>query len=100
MKKLKLRPEVQCYPLWVSRDGVDENIAPTQLRLSSDLVTELDIWSNQWDAIYDLAGDPRTPAFPTRLAERQFWIQADVLANRLQSELGPEWIIEAQIPSC
>lgn len=91
MRRLKLQPEIQCYPTWVYRDGGYENISPESLNVSDDLVAALHEWADRWDATYDLANDPANPHFSSPDIERQFWEDGHHLVTRLTEELYREW---------
>lgn len=91
--KLKLRPEIQCFPTWVARAGVYENVSPESLGVSATLAGALSDWAHRWDATYDLVNDPESPSFRSSAEERSFWEDGRKLADRLQAELAAEWTV-------
>ncbi|MGF6888538.1 hypothetical protein ABIA39_007753 [Nocardia sp. GAS34] len=93
MHRLKLQPEIQCYPTWVYRDGVYDNVSPASLNVSGDLAAALDEWADRWDATYDLVNDPANPHFSSPNTEQQFWADGRRLAIRLQEELNHDWTV-------
>ena len=93
MYRLKLQPEIQCYPTWVYRDGAYDNVDPASLNVSSDLTVALGEWADRWDATYDLVNDPANPHFSSPDVERQFWVDGRRLAVRLQDELNHDWTV-------
>ncbi|NQE86274.1 hypothetical protein [Nocardia terpenica] len=98
MNRLQLRPEIQCYPIWVFRDGMFNNVEPSSLGLSSDLANALERWADRWDATYDLVNDPGNPHFDTDADENRFWEDGRELADRLRAELGDGWGVELELP--
>ena len=97
--KLKLRPEIQCFPTWADRDGTYENVSPESLGVSGALAGALSSWAHRWDATYDLVSDPGNPGFGSSAEERRFWEDGKKLADRLQAELASEWTVNFESES-
>jgi hypothetical protein len=95
--KLLLRPEIECFPLWVEREGESENVDPASLPLSWELIQALDDWRTCWDATYEMA-DPVSAGFPSPALEQQFRQDGDTLATRLRTELGHDWTVDLRVP--
>lgn len=93
MPDLIIRPEIQCHPAWVYRNGMYDNVSPRSLGLSSALVRALGDWAARWDATYDLVNDPANPTFDSPAAEQHFWDEGRRLGERLRSELDDRWEI-------
>ena len=92
MHKLRLAAEYACFPLWWD-DGVQfGDLDSSELPISLQLQQALTDWSEQFDAIYDLA-DPATASFTSLAAERLFAEQGLVLVQQLQTELGCDYHI-------
>lgn len=94
---LLLCPEVDCYPVWVDRDGVKENVDPASLRLSAELIDALDDWRRRWDAGYDPA-DPLAAGFSSAESGQRFREDGEGLAARLRAELGRDWAVALSVP--
>jgi hypothetical protein len=97
MPHLLLRPEIQCYPLWVEKGGIDENTDPSSLPLSAGLVEALEDWAARWDATYD-PDDPLNSGFASPEEERRFREDGVRLEARLRTELGERWTVSSRIP--
>lgn len=93
MQRLKLQPEIQCYPTWLYQDGAYDNVSPASLNVSDDLAAALNEWADRWDATYDLVNDPANPHFTSPDTERQFWEDGRHLASRLHEELNHDWVV-------
>ncbi|MCA1222840.1 hypothetical protein [Streptomyces sp. 8L] len=98
MFELLLTPEIQCFPLWVERDGVKDNTDPGTLPLSAGLVADLDGWRARWDAAYDL-DDPLDAGFSSPEEERAFEAEGERLAAGLREELGSGWTVSLRVPA-
>ncbi|MBO0880213.1 MAG: hypothetical protein J2P17_07625 [Mycobacterium sp.] len=99
LRQLKLDPEIQCFPIWVHRDGILDNVSPDSLAISRDLAEDLLAWGRRWDATYDLVNNPGNPRFHSATDERIFWEDGRQLADRLKEELGRGWIVEFKLES-
>lgn len=85
--RMKLMAEVQCWALW-GMDNAD-NIDPSMLPISEELIIQLNEWSERFDAIYKL-DDPNfhlNIGFPTIDAKNLFYDDGWLLLERLKLEL-------------
>lgn len=55
--------------------------------LSAELIDALKMWNDSADLLYG----PKSDATGTEEAEAEFWESGRRLAERVQSELGPQW---------
>lgn len=55
MKKvLKLMPEYECYPIWISDNGgIFKNIPPSNLNISEDLLNKITYWDKIYEDAYN-----------------------------------------------
>jgi hypothetical protein len=96
MKTIKLMADYQCHPLWdVSPDNYGD-IDPEILPISRTLKGELTKWARTYDATLNMA-DPAKSGFENKKAEANFKHQGQLLASRLQEELGTDFRIEIKI---
>lgn len=96
MIELKLMPDYQCYPLWgVGGDNLG-NIDPNSLPISEDLKLKLAKWANQYDATLNL-DDPLKSGFSSEKEELSFRECGEKLLNRLQIELGSQYVVYLKI---
>lgn len=96
MPKLRLSPEIECYPTWLEGDDGVENVSPAELPVSSELAAALDDWRRRWDATYDL-DDPASSGFTSGAEEQRFREDGGKLAARLRSELGADWEVRLRV---
>ncbi|MBM9508523.1 hypothetical protein [Actinacidiphila acididurans] len=96
MPKLRLSPEIQCHPTWLEKDGAVENVAPEKLPVSPELAAALNEWRDRWDATYDM-DDPMNSGFSSDAEEQKFRQDGESLAARLESELGPDWVVQLRL---
>lgn len=89
-KTLRLLADYDCDPLW-DPDAADY-VSPSELPLSSELVSRLDRWQAQYDSLLNLA-DPYAMGFRTREEADAFEKEGLELARRVQKELGANYAI-------
>lgn len=92
-KKLKLMPEVHCWPVW----NVDDagNVDPSLLPLSEALIADLNKWSERFDTIYrlDEANFHLDVSFASKEEENIFYDDGWKLLDRLKQEMPDvEWL--------
>lgn len=93
MIKLRLMADYECYPLWVSEPGKVLNVNPEKVPISVGLVCDLREWSSLYDATLNRE-DPARSGFDSAEEEREFKRSGEILARRLQDELGMSYEIE------
>jgi hypothetical protein len=81
-QRLRITPEVGCWPLW--NDETGDNLDPARLPIPADLVEELMRWDAKYQAAFDYL-NPGAGAFPTREAEVEFRAEAKALASSLRT---------------
>lgn len=92
MRKIKLMPDYNCFPLWgASADDVG-NIDPEELPISTLLKKKLLDWSQKYDATLNL-DDPIESGFRSEEEEQAFKSEGQALALLLQKELGADFLV-------
>lgn len=93
MKKvLKLMPDYDCYPLWISdRDGL-ENVDPDAFEIPNELKISLHSWSDIYDKTLNLE-DPLSSGFPNRESKEIFDLQGKKLWHKLKKYLGDKYLV-------
>lgn len=71
-KKLRLSAEYHCNPVWGDVDEGDFEYGELRdvLHLDTDLILDLKLWQNVWDATY-IEDDPGSSGF--KIKEEQFY---------------------------
>lgn len=96
MRKIKLMADYQCHPLWDMSPGVYGDIDPNALPISNELRRRLADWARAFDETLDML-DPASSGFKCVEAEAAFKRQGIQLAEQLQNELGPEFLVSANV---
>ena len=105
MRKLRLEPEWRCTPIRIDySDGYDDwldtygsVIEPEKLPLSQELIAEIWDWADIYDTFLDW-DDPATPKDIDPKIKADFWEQGEVIAKKLQAELGDDYLVSYQKP--
>lgn len=79
-------PEYECYPLWKFNDGIYDNISPSDLPLSDELIEDIDKWDDLFQSTYNKL-DPVTSGFSNSLEEKTFFRKVNCLNNDLLPNL-------------
>ena len=91
-KVLKLMPDYDCYPLWISdRDGLD-NVDPDAFEIPNELKISLHSWSNTYDKTLNLE-DPFSSGFPNRESKENFDLRGKKLWHELKKYLGDKYLV-------
>jgi hypothetical protein len=98
MRKIKLMPDYQCFPLWEASDGMLGNIDPNSLPISQTLKVDLAEWAHSFDLTLNL-DDPPSSGFPDAQTEDAFIQQGNELGIRLQKELGQSFEVILSVAS-
>lgn len=93
MIKIRFMPEYECYPLWKFNDGIYDNISPSDLPLSDELIEDIDKWDDSFQSTYNKL-DPVTSGFSNSLEEKNFFSQSELLKQRLITELSCDYQVE------
>ena len=96
MKKIKLMADYQCHPLWDKTPGNYGDINPYSLPISENLKQQLVEWAHAYDATLNIL-DPARSGFKDLDSKVEFTKIGHEIAEKLQSELGPEFIITTKI---
>lgn len=91
-RKLKLMAEVQCWAVW-DVSGLSDDIDPSKLPLSRQLIEDLNSWSERLDATYKLDDPNFHLEAGFKLGEEdQFYDDGWELFERLKNEMPEtEW---------
>jgi hypothetical protein len=92
IRQIKLMPDYQCYPLWLSGNEGPANIDPATLPLSSETILRLERWANIFDNWMNL-DDPASTPEPPDDEVAAFEDEGKALWKQLQLELGPTYHI-------
>ena len=93
MRKIKLMPDYQCFPLWEASQDIVGNIDPQDLPISSSLKKRLLSWAAKFDATLNI-NDPAISGFESEKTANEFRQDGDAIARNLQDELGADYIIK------
>lgn len=91
MKRIKLMADYECFPLWETSPGTG-NIDPDTLPISQNLKNDLNAWAKSYDETLNHS-DPLNSGFNTENDEKAFHDKACELSNKLQEELGEDFLI-------
>jgi hypothetical protein len=89
-------PDYGCFPLWEASAGQVGNVDPQALPISRSLRADLARWAASYDKTLN-AADPGSSGFETEEDEERFKQEGSALGQRLQAELGLDWIIKVKI---
>ncbi len=90
VKKIKLMPDYQCWPLW-HVGGKVGNINPAELPLSAETVEHLLRWAKAFDNTINL-DEPKDESHGLSAQELEEFEQEGIsLWQRLQEELPPNY---------
>ena len=96
MKILKLMADYDSFPLWDASPNEFGNVDPERLPLSPQLKANLAEWARSFDKTLD-RDDPMNSGFANPGEEEAFKTQGRALAERLQAELGSEFLITLKL---
>jgi hypothetical protein len=96
MKRLKLMPDYQCFPIWNISPGEYGDVNPAELPISKVLQLDLSRWAAAYDGTLNLEYPPAS-GFVSEEAGRAFEEEGTRLLTLLRDELGPGFVVEAQI---
>ena len=96
MRKLKLMPDYECFPLWEASPGQVGNINPDELPISAGLRSKLVQWAAEYDATLNRE-DPAQSGFPTDESKAEFKRTGMELGEQLKSELGPDFSVLVKV---
>lgn len=96
MRAIKLMADYQCFPLWEASPGVVGNIDPKDLPISLSLQQRLMAWAAKFDATLNM-NDPASSGFESERAASEFRKEGEVLAQRLQDELGAAYVVAKKL---
>jgi hypothetical protein len=95
VRHIKLMADYRCYPLWPGEGEPTGDIDPDTLPLSVELKRDLLNWAKCLDDALNW-DDPAHTVWP-----EGFWTEFNAqgirLAQRLRTELGPDWVVSEQL---
>ncbi|GGO43902.1 hypothetical protein GCM10012287_08170 [Streptomyces daqingensis] len=97
VKVVRLAPEYECDPLWLSTQSGVENIPACHLPIDAALVDEVQKWGAEYEATY-VPEDPLASGFSTPREESDFVERGRDIAHRLAEELGSTWCVYFSVP--
>lgn len=96
MKKIKVTADYQCHPLWDMTPGMYSDIDPNSLPISTELKKQFRDWALAFDETLDM-NDPASSGFKSDEAAAAFKARGRQLAERLQLELGSEFVVSVKV---
>lgn len=96
MKYIKLMADYGCFPLWENSSTNVGNIDPNALPISDSLKEDLYEWSLRYDETLN-KDDPLQSGFLSDADEQSFNRDGLAILEKLQSELGENYNVTAQI---
>lgn len=93
MRKIKIRAEYECFPLWIKNDhGVYENISTETLNLSESLSERIKMWSKKFDSTLNTEYPPNS-GFRDLNDAKKFEKEGLEIWRELVSNLGENYKI-------
>ncbi|WP_049228227.1 MULTISPECIES: hypothetical protein [Neisseriaceae] len=92
MKKIKLMPDYNCFPIWGMDDDNFGNIDPYSLPISKSLAEELLGWANKYDETLNI-DEPLNSGFENIEKENIFKDEGEKLFKKLKLELGDQYTV-------
>ena len=86
MRRIKLMPDYDCWPLWETGDRVG-NIDPASLPISESLQERLESWARRYDETLNRQ-NPTASGFDSPESEAAFEQEGLALHTALKVELG------------
>jgi hypothetical protein len=86
MRRIKLMPDYDCWPLWETGEDVG-NIDPASLPISERLQERLEAWARRYDETLNRE-NPATSGFASSEVESSFEKEGVALCAALMAELG------------
>lgn len=96
MRNIKVMADYQCHPLWELSPGECGDIDPNTLPISEELKQKLTDWAALFDETLDIS-DPANSGFKSGEVESDFKAQGIKLAEQLQKELGPGFLVSVKV---
>ncbi len=96
MRTIKVIADYQCFPLWEASPGVVGNIDPEDLPISFSLQQRLTAWAKKFDATLNI-DDPLSSGFGSEEERIKFREEGAILAQNLQEELRPGYIVNTKL---
>ncbi|OAI75554.1 hypothetical protein RSP799_23330 [Ralstonia solanacearum] len=96
MRKIKVMADYQCHPLWDISPGAYGDIDPNTLPISEGLKQKLTDWAASFDETLDIE-DPAKSGFKSIEVEAAFKARGIQLAEQLQKELGPGFMVSVKV---
>lgn len=96
MKHIKLMADYDCHPLWDMTPGQHGDIPTDELPISEKLQSRITEWAAKYNETLDRK-NPTNSGFASEEHEYEFKKQGTQIADSLQTELGPDYIVTSQI---
>ncbi|MCL9845574.1 hypothetical protein [Ralstonia solanacearum] len=88
--------DYQCHPLWDLSPRSYEDIDPDTLPISEGLKKKISDWAAVFDETLDIA-DPANSGLKSGEVEADFKAQGIKIAEQLQKELGPGFMVSVKV---
>lgn len=95
LKRITLRPEYHCSPVWDAESG--DNLRYEQLGLNASLIAELKAWAERFDATLNQEYPPES-GFADENSFRTFVVEGERLRSVLQAAFGPNCVVRFEQP--
>ncbi|WP_324832818.1 hypothetical protein [Pseudomonas saxonica] len=96
MKHIKLMADYDCHPLWNMTSEKYGDISPDELPISKKLQSRLLEWAAKYNDTLNRE-NPAHSGFASEEQEYEFKKEGALIADLLQTELGPDYIVTSQI---
>ncbi|MHA6881640.1 hypothetical protein [Ralstonia pseudosolanacearum] len=96
MRQIKVMADYQCHPVWELSPGAYGDIDPNTLPISDGLKQKLTDWVASFDETLDIE-DPANSGFTSTEVEAAFKARGIQLAEQLQRELGPGFMVSVKV---
>lgn len=96
MRQIKVMADYQCHPVWEISPGAYDEIDPDALSIAGGLKQKLTDWAASFGETLDIE-NPANSGFKSIEVEAAFKARGIQLAEQLQKELGPDFMVSVKV---
>ena len=93
MKKIIIRSEYECYPLWEAKSDGLKNFSAHDLDIPNDLAQRIEDWGDKFEATY-VSDDPASSGFKNNQDKHSFIEEGKSLSQQLRNAMKEDASIE------